>query len=126
VEHKEFNMRGIALIVCTVITLALLSCGSDSDNGIVDTGHAGPPDPVYPNIWDDPVWSPDGNTIGCSKFGIISIDKTGFAIVDTSLRGFYLMDADGTNMRRKTSVEILSPSCIQTVTVSYFRFHGVM
>lgn len=96
-----------AVIALALMAVAVCTCskkGDDPGNGVA------PPRPVYPSDWQMPAWSPDGKTIACFREGIYDVRLSGRYSVDFERRGFYLMDADGSNQRKISNDEIMSPA----------------
>lgn len=105
---ERMNRAGTIWLVVMVATV-FTGCSdwiSDPDDGIIGIGR-----PMYPPIWDMPIWSPDGGTIACFCQGVYGIDSvSGCYQIDFDKRGFYLMNPDGSNMRKVSDYEIGTPS----------------
>lgn len=91
-----------------VVVLTLFSCGED------ETGRVAPPDAVTEPPYDNPIWHPSGEIIGFNHTPISEIHADNgrqyYWSFDRDLRGFWLINADGSNMRQVLPYYLNTPS----------------
>jgi Tol biopolymer transport system component len=91
-------MKRINIFLLFLISLILITCGENENEGIA------PPYPVTESPYDDPVWHPSGWIIGFNHTPIREIyqnkGRQFYWKSDRDSMGFWLINADGTNMRR--------------------------
>ena len=82
---------------------------NDIENGLV-----APPVPVTESPYDDPIWHPSGNIIGFNHIPIQEISysngKQYFWKFNRDSTGFWLINSDGTNMRRVLPYRLNTPA----------------
>lgn len=93
-----------------IFFLIVVSCKkNDIENGLV-----APPVPVTESPYDDPVWHPSGNIIGFNHVPIQEISysngKQYFWKFNRDSTGFWLINSDGTNMRRVLPYRLNTPA----------------
>jgi Tol biopolymer transport system component len=89
----------------------VLYASSCKDNGNPVNGDPpGLPTPIYPSPYSSPVWRSDGRiTFNWTK--VLTIDRgTGAAEIDRDSSGFWIMNADGTGLKKLLSYGLLNPA----------------
>lgn len=102
IRAMKKNILFILLILCI-----LFSC-ERNDNGGIGT------DPITEPPYDDPIWHPSGELIGFNHMPIREIHQNNghqyFWNFDLDSTGFWLINADGTNMRRVLPYYLHTPA----------------
>jgi len=100
------------LIILICILIAVVGCNRDEPK--VDP--CPPFALVYSPAFSDPIWHPSGDFIGFNYRPIVSKDisrgteKCPRFIYDDDQRGFYLIDEDGSNLRKILDYELQNPT----------------
>ena len=111
----KFNVKHICSFLI-VILISNLILGS-KDNNPIDDGGPRFPNPIPPAIYNSPVWHPSGKFIGFNHTPLKSIHyQTSDSLypdhyeLDIDSSGFWLINSDGTNMRKVLAYTLQDPA----------------
>lgn len=103
-------MKNSIIVLTTSFTLILISCKKEFSGCAV-------PDIIASATYDNPVWHPSGNSIGFNYLPLRTITKHGKGgcswisyTYNTDSAGFWLINADGTNMHRALPYSVIAPA----------------
>jgi TolB protein len=102
-------MKKLNPIMPLIIALMVFACEKNENGGVA------PPDPVTEPPYDEPVWHPSGEIIGFNHTPVkkIHYSSKGHQIYwefDWDLTGFWLVNKDGTDMRRILPFSLNTPA----------------
>jgi len=114
-------MKGINILLILLITLILISCEGKEYEGIGTS-------PVTESPYNDPVWHPSGKIIGFNHIPITEIHQTKgrqyYWKFNRDSTGFWLINADGTNMRRILPYSLNTPAWSPDGKWIAFSYHS--
>lgn len=106
-------MKDIILIILLALILPFAACRKNTNTNFVCAIPAIVPFQPY----SYPVWHPNGQLLGFNHTPLVSIETTGAApctwysyIANSDSTGFYLMNKDGTGVKRVTNFTLSAPA----------------